>query len=288
MKSEVKARPVAPPRGRRLGAFVFLSPGLTYLLVLLLVPLAVVLSYSVFQRGRYGGVVYEFTTENFGRLFDPLYLSVVGVSLKIAGLTTLIALLIGYPTAYLIAQLPRRWKTVALVAVVLPFWTNFIIRVYAWIMLLSGPGLVNSGLKVFGLGPLELLYNQGAIVMGLLYSYLPLMILPLYAAIERLDPQLREASANLGASGFTTFRKVTLPLTVPGVLTGCLFVFVPSFGNFVIPEMLGGSKSIMVGNLIRDQFLTARDWPFGAALSLALIAVLVVLLIAQAWAARRA
>ncbi|MEU6718218.1 ABC transporter permease [Nonomuraea sp. NPDC046802] len=288
MKSEVKARPVAPSRGRRLGAFVFLSPGLTYLLVLLLVPLALVLSYSVFQRGRFGGVVYEFTTENFGRLFDPLYLSVVGVSLKIAALTTLIALLMGYPTAYLIAQLPRKWKTVALVAVVLPFWTNFIIRVYAWIMLLSGPGLVNSGLKVFGLEPLELLYNQGTIVMGLLYSYLPLMILPLYAAIERLDPQLREASANLGASGFTTFRKVTLPLTVPGVLTGCLFVFVPSFGNFVIPEMLGGSKSIMVGNLIRDQFLTARDWPFGATLSLALVAVLVVLLIAQAWAARRA
>ncbi|TMR96538.1 ABC transporter permease [Nonomuraea basaltis] len=271
-----------------MGAFVFLSPGLTYLVVLLLVPLALVLSYTVFQRGRFGGVVYEFTTENFTRLADPLYLGVVGSSLKIAGLTTLIALLAGYPTAYLIAQLPRRWKTIALVAIVLPFWTNFIIRVYAWIILLSGPGLVNSGLKALGLGPFELLYNQGTIVTGLLYSYLPLMVLPLYAAIERLDPQLREASANLGASGLTTFRKVTLPLTIPGVLTGCLFVFVPSFGNFVIPEMLGGNKSTMVGNLIRSQFLSARDWPFGSTLALALIAVLIVLLIAQAWAARRA
>ncbi|MEV4076223.1 ABC transporter permease [Nonomuraea fuscirosea] len=275
-------------RGRRLGAFVFLTPGLTYLVVLLLVPLALVLSYTVFQRGRFGGVVYEFTAENFERLVDPLYLDVVIGSLKIAAVTTVIALLAGYPTAYLIAQLPRKWKTIALVAIVLPFWTNFIIRVYAWIILLSGPGLVNSGLKVFGIEPLELLYNEGAIVAGLVYSYLPLMVLPLFAAIEKLDPQLREASANLGASGLTTFRKVTLPLTVPGVLTGSLFVFVPSFGNFVIPELLGGSKSLMVGNLIRQQFLSARDWPFGSTLALALIAVLLVLLVAQAWVARRA
>ncbi|MEV5326252.1 ABC transporter permease [Nonomuraea sp. N2-4H] len=267
---------------------MFLTPGLTYLLVLLLVPLALVLSYTVFQRGRFGGVVYEFTTENFSRLLDPLYFDVVVQSLKIAVLTTVIALLIGYPTAYLIAQLPRKWKTIALVAVVLPFWTNFIIRVYAWIILLSGPGLINSALNVFGIEPLELLYNDGAIVTGLLYSYLPLMVLPLYAAIERLDPQLREASANLGASAFTTFRKVTLPLTLPGVLTGSMFVFVPSLGNFVIPELLGGSKSIMVGNLIRQQFLTARDWPFGSTLALAVIAVLIVLLMIQAWVTRRA
>lgn len=170
----------------------------------------------------------------------------------------------------------------------LPFWTNFIIRVYAWIMLLSGPGLVNSGLKALGLGPIEVLYTEGAIVTGLLYSYLPLMVLPLYAAIDRLDPQLREASANLGASAFTTFRKVTFPLTLPAVMTGSLFVFVPSFGNFVIPELLGGSKSIMVGNLIRDQFLKARDWPFGATLALALVVALVLLLLVQSWMARRA
>ncbi|MGI5283301.1 ABC transporter permease [Nonomuraea polychroma] len=284
MKSETQTRPAPRSRGRRLGAFVFLSPGLAYLVVLLLVPLALVLSYSVFQRGRFGGVVYEFTTENFARLLDPLYLGVLGDSLQIAALTTLIALLLGYPTAYVIAQLPSRWKTAALVAIVLPFWTNFIIRVYAWIILLSGPGLVNSALGT----QLELLYKQGTIVVGLLYSYLPLMVLPLYAAIEKLDPQLREASANLGASGFTTFRKVTLPLTVPGVLTGCMFVFVPSFGNFVIPEILGGSKTLMVGNVVRNEFLKARDWPFASTVTLALIAVLVVLLLAQAWAARRA
>jgi spermidine/putrescine transport system permease protein len=275
---------------RALGRLVFLGPGLTYLIVLLLVPLALLLSYIPFRRGRFGGIVYELTGENFTRLIDPLYLDVVLGSLKIATITTVIALLVGYPTAYLIAQLPRKWKTIALVAIVLPFWTNFLVRIYAWIILLSGPGLVNSTLMDLGLidKPLELLYNQGTIITGLIYSYLPLMVLPLYAAIEKLDPQLREASANLGARPARTFLSVTLPLTLPGVITGCLFVFVPSFGNFVVPELLGGGRSIMVGNLIRDQFLKARDWPFGATLSLALIAVLIVLLLLQAWSARRA
>ncbi|MBG0828457.1 ABC transporter permease [Planomonospora sp. ID67723] len=281
----------AAPRSRRSrapGRLAFLGPGLAYLIVLLLVPLALLLSYTVFRRGRFGGVVYEVTGENFTRLLDPLYLGVIASSLKLATIATVIALLVGYPTAYLIAQLPRKWKTVALVAIVLPFWTNFLVRIYAWIVLLSGPGLVNSTLEGLGLGPFEFLYNQGTIVTGLVYSYLPLMVLPLYAAIERLDPQLREASANLGARPARTFVSVTLPLTLPGVVTGCLFVFVPSFGNFIIPELLGGGRSIMVGNLVRDQFLKARDWPFGSTLALALLAVLVVLLLLQAWSARRA
>ncbi len=274
--------------GRLLGRLVFLGPGLTYLVVLLLIPLALILSYSFFRRGRFGGVVYQASGENFTRLVDPIYLDVLLSSLKLATVATLIALLAGYPTAYLIARLPRRWKTIALVAVVLPFWTNLLVRIYAWIVLLSGPGLVNSALGKLGLGPFEFLYNEGTIVTGLVYSYLPLMVLPLYAAIEKLDPQLAEASANLGARPARTFVSVTLPLTLPGVLAGCMFVFVPSFGNFIVPELLGGGRSIMVGTLIRDQFLTARDWPFGSALTLALLAVLIVLLLLQAWSARRA
>ncbi|MEV7965285.1 ABC transporter permease [Sphaerisporangium sp. NPDC088356] len=282
----------SPRRSRALSTagarLAFLGPGLGYLIVFLLIPLAFVLSYTIFQRGRFGGVVYEATLENFSRLFDPLYFDIVVSSVKTAGVTTLAALLIGYPTAYVIAQLPRKWKTIALIAIVMPFWTNFLIRVYAWIILLSGPGLVNETLTGIGLidKPIQLLYNEGTIVTGLLYSYLPLMILPLYAAIERLDPQLREASANLGARPARTFLSVTLPLTVPGVLTGCVFVFVPCLGNFVIPEILGGGRSIMVGNLIRDQFLKARDWPFGSTLALAVIAVLIILLFLQAWASR--
>ncbi len=264
-----------------------MGPGFGFLIVFLAVPLALVLSYTVFRRGRFGGVVYEATGENFTRLIDPLYLDVVIGSVKLATITTLLALLLAYPTAYMIARLPAKWKVIALVAVVLPFWTNFLIRTYAWIVLLNSEGLVNSGLDALGLGKIELLYSDGAIVAGLLYAYLPLMILPLYSAIERLDPQLREASANLGARPIRTFWSVTLPLSLPGVLTGCVFVFVPSLGNFVIPELLGGGRRIMVGNLIRDQFLKARDWPFGSVLALSVIGVLVLLLFAQAWASRR-
>jgi spermidine/putrescine transport system permease protein len=276
-------------RERLVGRLATLGPGLGYLIVFMLVPLALVLSYTVFHRGRFGGIVYEVSADNFTRVTDGLYLGVVWTSVKLAAITTLLALLLGYPTAYLIARLPRSWRTVALVLVVLPFWTNFLIRTYAWIILLNSEGVVNRTLAGLGFTqrPLELLYTRGVVVGGLLYAYLPLMVLPLYSAIERLDPQLREASANLGARPARTFWSVTLPLTVPGVLTGCVFVFVPSLGNFVIPELLGGGRTVMVGNLIRDQFLKARDWPFGSTLALIVIALLVLLLMLQAWATRR-
>ncbi|MFC6236491.1 ABC transporter permease [Longivirga aurantiaca] len=279
-------------RGSRLASgerLVLTGPGLLYLTVFMAVPLLLVLVYAFFQRGRFGGVVWRFSFDNFVRALDQVYVSVLGSSLVIAGVTTLLALLLGYPVAYGIAKLPRSWRTVALVLVVLPFWTNFLIRTYAWIVLLNSEGPLNKGLIGIGLidEPLGLLYTPGAVVAGLLYAYLPLMILPLYASVERLDPQLREAAANLGATPWRTFRDVTLPLTLPGVITGCLFVFVPSLGNFVVPELLGGGKTVMVGNLIRDQFLKARDWPFGATLALVVIAFLVVLFVLQSWVSRR-
>ncbi len=276
-------------RGSNLARLIFLGPGLIMLTLLAVVPMLLMLSTMFFQRGRFGGVVYEFTTANFSRLFQPLYLNVIQDSLVVAGLVTVLALLIGYPTAYAIAQLPPKWKTIALLAVMLPFWTNFLIRMYAWTILLSGPGLVNEALTGIGLidKPLELLYTRGTVVVGLLYGYLSLMILPIYSAVERLDPRLREASANLGASPVRTFFSVTLPLTLPSALIGAVLVFVPSFGNFVVPEILGGGKAIMVGNLIRDQFLKARDWPFGATIALVMVVVTVILLLAQAVVSRR-
>ncbi len=279
-------------RGSRLASgerLVLTGPGLLYLTVFMAVPLVLVLVYAFFQRGRFGGIVWKPTLENFVRALDPIYVSVLGNSLVIAGITTLLAVLLGYPVAYGIAKLPHRWRTVALILVVLPFWTNFLIRTYAWIVLLNSEGPLNKALLGLGLvdEPLGLLYTPGAVVAGLLYAYLPLMILPLYASIERLDPQLREAAANLGATPWRTFRDVTLPLTLPGVLTGCLFVFVPSLGNFVVPELLGGGKTVMVGNLIRDQFLKARDWPFGSTLAIVVIAFLVLLFVLQAWVSRR-
>ncbi|WP_061299926.1 ABC transporter permease [Herbidospora cretacea] len=276
-------------RGSILARLIFLGPGLIMLTLLAVVPMLLMLSTMFFQRGRFGGVIYEFTTANFSRLFQPLYLNVIQDSLVVAGVVTVLALLIGYPTAYAIALLPSKWKTIALLAVMLPFWTNFLIRMYAWTILLSGPGLVNETLTGIGLidQPLELLYNRGTVVVGLLYGYLSLMILPIYSAVERLDPRLREASANLGASPVRTFFSVTLPLTLPSALIGAVLVFVPSFGNFVVPEILGGGKAIMIGNLIRDQFLKARDWPFGATIALVMILVTVVLLLAQAVVSRR-
>jgi spermidine/putrescine transport system permease protein len=277
--------------GRRalVGRAVFAGPGLLYVTLFMTVPLLIVASYAFLKRGRFGGVQAEFSLDAFSKALDSVYLSILGNSVLIAAITTALALLLGYPTAYAIARLPRQWRTVALVLVVLPFWSNFLIRTYAWIVLLNSEGPINSALVGMGIlgTPLDLLYNRGAVVVGLLYAYLPLVILPVYAAIERLDPQLQEAARNLGATKARTFLDVTLPLTLPGAMIGAIFVFVPSLGNFVVPELLGGGKTEMIGNLIRDQFLVARNWPFGAVLALSMVAFLVLLFAAQAIVARR-
>lgn len=268
---------------------VLLGPGLTWFAVFLVVPCALIFVYSFFERGTYGGIVYVFTFENYIRAEDKLYLNIFLQSAKIATITTVLALVIGYPAAYLIATAPARWQKALLVLVMLPFWTNYLIRTYAWIVLLNREGLINHLLRYLGIieEPLPLLYNEFAIVVGLLYGYLPFMILPLYASIARLSPELREASTDLGATPLRTFLNVTLPLTLPGVATGCIFVFVPSIGNFITPDLLGGGRSIMVGNLIYDQFLSARDWPFGSSLAFALIGIMMVLLLLQAWLVNR-
>jgi spermidine/putrescine transport system permease protein len=264
---------------------LLLGPALGWWLVLLAAPVLLVLAYSVFKRGVYGGVVYDFGLENFERVVDPLYLRVLWFAVRVAAEATIVALLIGYPAAWFIATRPEKWRTVLLVVVVLPFWTSLLIRTYAWLVLLNDEGLINNTLEWVGLinQPLSLLYNEFAIVLGLVYGYLPLMILPLYAAIERLSPELREAASDLGASGWRGFLTVTLPLTRTGVTAGCIFVFVPSLGNFIVPDLLGGGREQMVGNLVQTQFLKARDWPFGATLALAIIALMTIVLVVQAW-----
>jgi spermidine/putrescine transport system permease protein len=276
-------------RGARLEPIALLAPGLVYLAVFVAAPVLLVGAYMFARRGRFGGVEWAFSLDNFTRAVEPIYLEVFRDSLVVALAATVLALLIGYPTAYAIAKLPPRWRTVALILVVVPFWTNFLIRTYAWIVLLNSQGIVNDVLVSSGVvdEPVKLLYTRGAVIVGLVYAYLPLMILPLYAAIEKVDGELLEASANLGASRLRTFWSVTLPLTLPGAITGSILVFVPSLGNFVIPELLGGGKTVMVGNLIRDQFLKARDWPFGAVLAMVVVVLLVVLFLLQSWASRR-
>lgn len=279
----------ATRRRALIGRTVFTGPGLLYITAFMTVPVLLVLTYSFFTRGRFGGVLYEFTLDNYARAFEPVYVRVFLTSLVIAGITTILALLIGYPAAYAIARLSPKWRTIALVMVVLPFWTNFLIRTYAWILLLNSEGPINKTLVEIGIigAPLGLLYTPGAVIAGLLYAYLPLVILPVYASVERLDRQLLEAASNLGASRARVFFDVTLPLTLPGAMIGAIFVFVPSLGNFVVPELLGGGKTVMVGNLIRDQFLVSRDWPFGAVLALFVVALLVLLFALQAIVARR-
>ena len=266
-------------------------PGLMWLGLLMVVPCLLVFVLIFFERGIYGGIDWQAPTlENIARVFDPLYLSIFVDSGIIAGVSTLAALLIGYPAAYAIAKAPASRQTALLFLAILPFWTNYLIRTYAWIVLLNPAGLINSLLIELGLRsePLTLLYTKSAVVLGLVYSYTPFVILAIYSALQRLDPSYAEASRDLGAGVVQTFLRITLPLTAPGVAAGAVFVFVLSIGNFVTPDLLGGGKFQMVGNLIYDQFLSARDWPFGAALSVLLIGLMLLLLFAQAVASLRA
>ena len=268
-----------------------MAPGLVWLGVLMVVPCLLILVLMFYERGTYGGIDWSaMTVDNIRRAADPLYLSIFLDSGRIAGLATIFALLIGYPAAYAIAKAPAERQTTLLFLAMLPFWTNYLIRTYAWIVLLNPAGLINNVL--IGLGviaePLPLLYNEFAVILGLVYNYTPFVILAIYSALQKLDPAYAEASRDLGASAATTFWRIILPLTASGVAAGAVFVFVLSIGNFVTPDLLGGGKFQMVGNLIYDQFLSARDWPFGATLSALLIAIMMILLFTQAVAAGRA
>lgn len=267
-----------------------MAPALAWLVGLMVVPCGLVLALAFFQRGIYGGVEYTFTLENFAKAFDPLYAGIFLRSARIAGTATLIAVVIGYAAAYAIASCRRSLQPALLFFAVLPFWSNYLIRTYAWIVLLNREGLVTQLLRWFGYEgePPSMLYTEGAVIAGLVYNYLPFVILACYAPLSRLSPELAEASRDLGGSAFTTFRRIVLPLTLPGIVAGAVFVFVLSIGNFVTPALLGGGRFQMIGNLVYDQFLTANDWPFGAALSMALIAIMMLLLFAQAFASDRA
>jgi spermidine/putrescine transport system permease protein len=260
---------------------IFLAPGAIIIIGLFLAPLTIILAYSLMTRGAYFGLGPPWTLDNYVRVFDPLYGQVLLRSFWLAGVATLFCLVLGFPLAMFISRAGSR-KNLFLNLVILPFWTSFLVRLYAWIFLLRDTGLVNSALQSMGIisEPLPMLYNDGAVILGLVYGYLPFMVLPLYATLERLDPALMEASADLGARPVTTFTKVVLPLCAPGIKAGAVLVFIPCLGAFLVPDLLGGGKSIMIGNVVQNQFTTARDWPFGAAISLVLMAIVMVLLMA--------
>lgn len=252
-----------------------LAPGFLWTMLFCVLPILVVLAVSVAKRGTYGGVVWEFSLENYRDLVHPLYGRILAQSVLLAGLTTLICLLLGFPLAYYIARLPPRRQALWLLLIMIPFWTNFLVRTYAWIFILRTEGLLNTVLLHLHVisAPLDLLYSNEAVLLGLVYGYLPFMVLPLYAAIERIDPALIEAAWDLYTDRWSLCRRILVPLTKPGIIAGCVLVFIPSLGAFLTPDLLGGARSMMVGNLIQHEYLVARDWPLGSALSIVLMLI---------------
>ncbi len=253
--------------------FWLIFPPAASLFLFFVVPLTLVLAVSFASRGTYGGIEWTGTLANYTSILDPLYLRVFWRSLWIAVLTTVVCLFLGFPLAYLIARAPKRWQSLLLLLVIIPFWTNFLVRTYAWMFILRTEGLLNTISLEIGLidQPLNLLFTDTAVIIGLVYGYLPFMVLPLYAALERLDPAMIEAARDLYATSRQVFTRVILPLAKPGVVAGCLLVFIPTIGAYVTPDLLGGARTLMIGNLIQQQYLVVRDWPFGSALSFVLM-----------------
>ncbi len=249
-------------------AWVLLAPMVLWLLVFVVIPGLIMFVYSFCERDEVGGVIFTFSLENYRRVFDPVYLRIFVRSIGYAAATTAICVVIGYPVAYYIARVGQELRTKLLLLVMVPFWTSFLIRTYAWITILKHEGLLNSLVAAAGLdiGPFNLLYTPTAVVIGLVYAYLPFMILPIYGSAEKLDNSLIEAAYDLGAGPLRAFSAVIVPLTMPGIAAGTLLVFVPAIGMFAITDLMGGAKVPMIGNVIQNQFLQARDWPFGAAL----------------------
>ena len=261
----------------RLGLLIF--PGLFWLVFFFALPLLVIVLYSVLTAGPRGGVLFTFTLNNYIELFtQELYVNAYVRSVWIGVVTTLLCLLISYPLALYIVQQPPRWRSVLLFLILIPFWTNFLVRTYAWMLILSNNGVLNSLIEAVGLPRQTLLNTTGAVVVGLIYGELPFMVLPIYASLDRFDFTLMEAAADLGANRTRAFLRVMLPLTMPGVAAGSVLVFVPTVGQFVVSDLLGGAKVDMLGNLLQRLFTRSNppNWPLGSAMALVFMAVLTI------------
>lgn len=264
-----------------------------FLLVFFFGPLLIMLVYSFLTPGLYGGVDWIFSHLNYGRIlgwadtryekFDPVYIAIFLRSLRLAALTVLASLLVCYPAAFWISRMRPGLRDFAIFLVTLPFFVSLIVRLFAWVLILRPTGFLKQGLMGLGLtdAPIEFLYTDFAVILGMTYVFIPFMFLPLYGSIEKLDMAQIEASSDLGATRVQTFRKVILPATMPGIVGGSVITFIPALGNFIVPSVLGGAKVLMIGNLIEQQFLSARNWPFGSALAMLVMTAVLVLLIAQ-------
>ena len=261
-------------------ALVMAGPVTFWMLFFVLLPLMYVVVISFLERDLYGGIQFTFTFENYTDILKPVYLNVIWQSIKLAFFTTAICLLIGYPFAYYIARKPSKLAAKLLMLIMIPFWTNTLVRLYSISLMAQPNGFINRFLMYIGLieEPLQMLHTDGIVVVGLLLSMLPFAVLPLYASIEKLDKSYLEASSDLGAKPAVTFWRVTVPLTLPGIVASIILVFIPSLGMYYVPETLGGGKIMLIGNLIRNQFLVTRNWPFGASLSILLVIITLIML----------
>lgn len=264
----------------RLAPLAMIGPTTFWLMLFLVIPLALVVGISFLTRSGYGGVEMAFSLEAYKQLFSSEYARIFGVSFRLSLETTVICLLIGYPFAYVIANSPKKVKPFLVLLLMLPFWINSMIRIYGWNTLLRSSGIINQVLLNLGIIkiPLEMLYTDGAVLLGMVYDLLPFTVLPIYTSIEKLDPSLLEAASDLGAGRAHRFVRVILPLTMPGIFAGSIQTFIPSLGLFYISDMMGGAKTMYIGNLIKNQFMSARNWPMGAALAIVLILVTLVIM----------
>ncbi|WP_152493688.1 ABC transporter permease [Roseovarius sp. THAF27] len=278
-------------QGRKMLSLLgLLAPPTIFLGVFFITPLAIMVIYSFLEPGLYGGVVWNFYDLNYGRIlgwadtryekFDPVYLTIFLRSVRLALTTVLLSLVICYPAAFWISRMPQGRKNFFLFLITLPFFVSLVVRLFAWVLILRPTGFLNQALMEIGMisEPLNLIFTDTAVVIGMTYVFIPFMFLPLYASIEKLDMSLVEASADLGATRLQTFRRIILPVTLPGIVGGSIIVFIPSLGNFIVPSVLGGAKVMMIGNLIEQQFLSARNWPFGSALGMMVMAAVLLLL----------
>jgi spermidine/putrescine transport system permease protein len=266
----------------------FLIPGGIWLLLFFAIPLGIVIALSFGTPGELGGAVYDWNPGNYSRVFDPLFVPILLRSVGFALATVALCLLLGYPVAYYIARFGGNAKHVLIALVVLPFFVNYLVRTYAWVALLADEGLVNGLLGDVGIEPIRFLNTPWAVIGGLVYGYLAFMILPIYAALDRMDPALIEAGKDLYGSGWATFWNVTWPTTFQGVLAGTVLVFLPAVGDFVSAQLLGGPNTFMIGNLIQQQFFGAENWPFGAALTTLMMAFLLIWMVFYLRSAARA